>query len=214
MDARNQTADWLELSGLPNELNAGRQGAWIVFKTLAELDARRNQTPDTVQISLGELGERCGLEWEKVVKIAEFLAKKKRIGCFIPDNAEEPGLFRIRAPIETPRSPAEVAAAAPDPYLRDAGTYRYLVAPERDDQLDKKTQKVVDLYLNLLSQNVNSFIVDQLEILARRFPLEDIEKMMRRAEKAEVRQLGWVMKELVREQSQKDPERRTDPDAA
>lgn len=203
MDARSQSADWLELSGLPAVLNTGRQHAWLVFRTLVEIDCRRNQEPDTVEISLAELAERCGLEWEKVNKIAEFLAGKKRLGCFLPDNPEEPALFRIRSPIETPRTPQEVAALAPDPWLRDPSTYRYLSAPARDDQFERKSAKVVDLYLNLLSQNVNSFIVDQIEILARRFALEDIEKMMRRAERHEVRQLGWVIKELVREKKKK-----------
>lgn len=203
MDSREQSAEWLEFSGLPAEMNKARAGAWSVFKKIVELDCRRHRQPDAVEISLGELAERCGMEWEKIAKIAEALTKRKWLACFIPDNPDEAGLFQVRAPIKTPKSAEEVARTAADPYMRDATAFRYLEKPAEIEGQTAKTQKVLDLYLNVLSQEVNSFIVDQIEILAQRFPLEAIEKSMARAARHEVRSIKWVAKELIRDAQKK-----------
>lgn len=199
MSSRYETAEWLELSGLPARLNTVRTNGWLVFKKIVELDCRRNREPEAVECSLQELGERCGLDWEKVAKTVEALRKKKFLSCFLPDNPDELGLFLVRAPIATPRGPEEVARAAHDPQLRDPTTYRYTKKPEESEPDLKKVQKIIDLYLNSLSQRMNSFIVDEIEILARRFPLAAIEKTIERAARHEIRTIGWVAKELIRD---------------
>lgn len=201
MTSRYQSAEWLELSGLPAELNSIRANAWTVFKKIIELDCRRNRVPDAVECSLGELGERCGLEPEKVARIIEALRRKKHVGCFLPDNPDEPGLFKIQIPVKTPRSAEEVALHASDPHLRDPTAYRYLTKPAQSSPDVEKVQKIIDLYLNSLSQKMNSFIVDEIEILSRRFPLEAIELAIRRAARHEIRSIGWVAKELIRDSS-------------
>ncbi len=190
------------MSGLPVWMNSKvRNGAWPVFKKIVELDCRRHHRPDAVEITLGELSERCGVEWEKLAKVLNALLKKKYLACFIPDNPDEVGLFQIRIPVATPKSAAEVAQTSADPYLRDVSGFRYLTEPEQNPDEVEKIQKVVDLYLNTLSQKVNSFIVDQIEVLARRFPLEEIEKTIARAARHEIRSIGWVAKELIRDAS-------------
>ena len=199
MSARYQTAEWLELSGLPAELNKIRANGWLVFKKIVELDCGRHRTPDAVECSLGELGDRCGLDWEKTARIIEALRKKKYLACFLPDNPDEPGLFQVRAPIRTPKSAEEVARASRDPQMRDPTTYRYLAEPEERPQSVEKIQKIIDLYLNTLSQKMNSFIVDEIEVLAQRFPIEAIERTIDRAARHDIRTLGWVAKELIRD---------------
>ena len=90
MSERYSSAEWLELAGLPVELNAKvRSGAWVVFKKIVELDCGRNRDPGAVEISLDELGERCGLDWEKIARIIEALRKRKVLACFLPDNPDE-----------------------------------------------------------------------------------------------------------------------------
>ena len=64
---------------------------------------------------------------------------------------------------------------------------------------EKKVQRVLDLYLNSLSQKLNSFIVEEIQLLAERFPLEAIERTIERAARYEVRSIAWVAKELVRD---------------
>lgn len=199
MISRYETAEWIELSGLPLELNSIRAGAWDVFKKIVELDCRRHRVPDAVEVSLGELGERCGLDWEKVAKIVETLRKKKYLTCFLPDNPDEPGLFQVRVPLATPRTPEQVALAAKEPNLRDPRSFRYSRADDAQSGDAQKVQKLIDLYLNTLSHRVNSFIVDEIEILARRFPLEAIEQAMQRAADHNIRHIGWVSKELIRD---------------
>lgn len=195
------TAEWLELSGLPAELEKTRAGAWAVFKKIVELDCRRNRDPDLVEISLGELAERLGTKWEKVARCLEALVKKKRLAAFLPDNPDETGVFRVRLPVETPIPPEEVALKATDPFLRDARTFRYVRPQERSDALDEKMKEVVDLYLDVLSQKLHSHIVDQLETLAARFPLEKIRLMMERGARIDVRSITWVARELVRDEA-------------
>jgi hypothetical protein len=164
-----------------------------------------------VEITLGEIAERVGVPWEKVGKIIEVLQKKKRLAAFLPDNPEEAGLFQIRTPVKTPRTPEEVAAAARDPLLRDPTAYRYREAAEDRDVVESKTQRIVDLYLNKLSQKMNSFIVDEIEILAQRFPMEAIERTIERAASHEIRTIGWVARELIRDSTKSKKERIKNP---
>lgn len=201
MDSRYETSRWLELSGLPAQLNEYRQYAWPVFRLIVELDCRANRTPDAVEISLGELAERLGVDWEKVARIIEALQKKKMLAAFVPDNPDEAGLFQIRTPVRTPKPPDEVAAGAKDPALRDPTAYRYVKADEDPAKREQKTQRVIDLYLNKLSQKLNSFIVDEIEMLAQRFPMEEIERTIERAANHDIRSIGWVARELIRDAS-------------
>lgn len=201
---RVQSAQWLELSGLPAELNKVRANGWLVFKTLVEMDCRAHRQPEAVEASLEELARRCGLDWERVGKILEALCKKKALACFVPDNPDEEGLYQIRVPVKTPKSAEETALEATDPQLRDASLFRYVDEEEDSDEMMKKTQKIVDVYLNKLSHKVNSFIVGEIEILARRFPMDKIELTMDRAARHEIRSIGWVVKELIRD-SRKPP---------
>jgi len=196
---RYEQAQWLEWSGLPAALNKARAGGWAVFKQLVELDCGRQRGAGTVEISLAELGERCGFAPDAVAKILETLRKKKVLRCYLPDNPEEAGLFEIRAPLKTPRGIEEIAARVSDPHLRDSSTWRYAAA-EKDEPLDeKKVQAIVDLYLNHLSQKINIYILEQIEIAARRFTLEEIRLAIERAQRHEVRSMGWVLKELIRD---------------
>ena len=192
-------AEWLEWSGLPAALNKARAGGWLVFKKLVELDCRAHRCPGTIEVSLGELGERCGLPAGIVEKILEALRRKKIIKCYIPDNFEEPGLFEIRVPVKTPLAPEEVAARVPDPHLRDVSTYRYATEAERQPVDEKKVQEIVDLYLNHMSQKMNVFVLEQIEIAAQRFPLESIRLTIERAARHDLRSMGWVLKELIRD---------------
>lgn len=211
MESRYETARWLEISGLPAQLNGYRQYGWPVFRFLVELDCHANRKPDAVEISLGEMAERLGLEWEKIAKIIEILQKKKVLAAFLPDNPDEPGLYQIRTPLKTPRPPEVVARETRDPALRDPTSYRYLKEEEDREAADRKTQRVVDLYLNKLSQKLNSFIVDEIEILAQRFPLDAIERTIDRAARHDIRSIGWVARELIRDTSKSKEDRVKNP---
>lgn len=201
MNARLADARWIQWSGLPVELNRVRAHGWIVFKTLMELDCLANRQPDAVECSLEDLGVMCGLDWEKAAKVVEALRKKKYLAAFVPDNPDEPGLYKIRAPIKTPLTPEQVALATTDPHLRDPTRYRYATEPKKQGENVEKIQRVVDLYLNKLSHRVNSFIVDEIEVLVERFPMDKIEQTIDRAARHEIRSIGWVVKELIRDTS-------------
>lgn len=200
---RYNQAEWLEWSGLPAELNKIRAGGWVVFKKLVEIDCRANEFPGDIEVSLMELGERCGLEAEVAGKIIEALRKKKYLRCYLPDTADEAALIEIKLPVATPLKPAEVARRIRDPHLRDASAYRYAESRAELSTDIQKIQLVIDLYLNHLSQKMNAFILEQIEIVARRFEIEPIREMIERAEKHNMRNIGWVLKELIREQSKK-----------
>lgn len=205
---RVDQAEWLEWSGLPLELNKVRSGGWTVFKKIVDLDCRAHRCPGTIEISFEMLGDRCGFEPDTTLKIVEALRKKKYLRCYLPDNFEEPALLEIRTPLKTPRSPEEVARRVDDPHLRDVSRYRYASEePERSAD-EAKIQEVVDLYFNHLSQKMNSFIVEQIEIVARRFEIDEIRHTMERAARHDLRSIGWVLKELIRDHAKKEKESR------
>ncbi len=201
---RYDQAEWIEWSGLPAELNRIRAGGWLVFKKLVELDCRAHRQTGTVEVSLDELAKRCGLEPEKIGRIIEALRRKKYLRCYVPDHPEEEGLFEFRAPIKTPIPPDEVARLVPDPTLRDPTAYRYARPPDQVPLDEKKVQEAVDCYLNTLSQKMNTIILEQIEIAARRFPLEAIRHTIERADRHDIRSMGWVLKELIRDQKKKN----------
>lgn len=196
---RHDQVEWLEWSGLPLELNKVRAGGWAVFQKIAELDCRAHRLPDAVEITLKELGERTGHDAETTAKIIEALRKKKYLRCFLPEAPEEPALLEVRLPLKTPRKPEEVARMSLDPHLRDVSRYRYASEHPEPDADMTKIQDVVDLYLNHVSQKMNTFILEQIEIVARRFAIDEIRRIMERAPRHEMRSIGWVLKELIRE---------------
>lgn len=208
--SRIEQAEWLEWSGLPLELNGIRQGGWTVFRKLVELDCEAHSFPGTVEVSLTELGERCGYPPDKLEKILEALRKKKYLRCFIPENADEEGLFEIRVPLKTPIAVETVAERITNPRLRDPSEYRYMVERHEEDETKvvSRVQEVVDLYFNHLSQKMNAYILEQIEIAARRFPMESIRLMIERAERHEIRSMGWVLKELIRDHAKQEKKKK------
>lgn len=200
---RTTQAEWLEWSGLPTCLNKARSGGWVVFKKLIELDCRAHRHPGAVEVSLEELGERCGLTPDVVERVLKALQRKKYVRIFIPDNPEERGLFEIRTPISTPIPPKEIAERTSDPSLRDPTQYRYAFETDEAPIDVNKVQQVVDHYLNYMSQKMNGFILEQIEIAARRFPLESILGTIERGARHDVRAMGWVLKQLIRDHAKK-----------
>lgn len=196
---RFEQALWLEWSGLPAEANKARTNGWLVLRMVIELDCAAHRRPEAVEVTLEELGARCGLEPDVVVKVLEALRKKKYLRCFIPDNASEPALIEIRSPLKTPVPPEQVAKIVSDPHLRDPGDYRYARAEDAPKIDDKKVQEAVDYYLNHLSQKMNSVILEEIEIAARRFGAEQIRLTIDRAARHEIRSMTWVLKELIRD---------------
>ncbi len=202
---RLEQALWLEWSGLPAALNKARANGWLVFRKIVELDCEAHRRPEAVEVTLEELGERCGLEPDVVAKVLEALRKKKYLRCFIPDNPSEQALVEIRTPVKTPKSAEAVARATADPHLRDPGDYRYAREEEKPAADERHVQEAVDYYLNHLSQKMNSVILEQIEIAARRFQAEELRLAIDRAARHEIRSMTWVLKELIRDHQKEKP---------
>ena len=198
---------WIQFSGLPAALNKAKANGWLVFKTLIELDTRRGGAAAGFEVLLADLAERCGLEPEPLTKILEILRKRKVIKLYLPESADEPAFVAIAAPLPTPIPPREVAARIDDPHARDPAAWRYAAAPAAA-QDETAIQHVVDLYLNHLSQRVNAFVLEQIDVAVARFPLPEIERMIERAARHNVRTMGWVIKELIREERAKRAEKK------
>jgi hypothetical protein len=200
---RYEQAQWLEWSGLPAALNGVRANGWLVFRQLIEIDCRAGRRPGIVEAAVSEVAERTGLPTETVARVIEALRKKKYLKCFLPEHPDEPGLIEIRTPIVTPLSPEAVARRVPNPHLRDTSQYRYAHPLETPPAETAKIQAVVDLYLNRMSQKMNSFILEQIEMVAGRFEMEAIQRTIDRAANHDIRAIGWVLKELIRERGKR-----------
>ena len=200
---------WLELSGLPEALyeKAKTASPWAVFKKIVELDMAANPArPGLVEIPLGELAARSGVEPARVEKAVKAMRKLGVARAFLPDSEEEPALFQLITPIPTPKSCDEVRASHPDPFLEAEWPPRYAVEVKEEEEeaaasgeREAKIRRVVDLYLNTFSMKINSIILDQLQMICDRYDLALIEKVFERAKKREARSLSWILSEIRRE---------------
>jgi hypothetical protein len=202
---RLAAAAWLELSGLPLRLNQARMGAWSVYRKLIELDCLAHTDPEPVQITPEALAQRCGVTLEQLEKLVEALRKQKVLRAFYPDHPQEEAVFELLIPPPTPLPPDAVARAMNEPLFRQVSALRYAVAAPPQPLDEQKMRQVVDWYLHLLSQKMNSFVLEQIEVAVRRFPLESIHTMIERAARHNLRNFGWVLKELIREQAKAPP---------
>jgi hypothetical protein len=191
---------WLELSGLPEWLNARvRQGAWTVFKKLVEADCEANFRPAPFEMTVSDLSRRTGLKVEAVERILAGLRRKRLISCFIPEHPDENLLCQIATPLPLPEPRDAVLARLPRAMQRDE--LRYLDQVALSEESENVLREIVDGYLNNVSQKMNPMILDELRLVAVRFPRERIRKMFARARHVGVDSLAWVTRELIREES-------------
>ncbi|MCX7016963.1 MAG: hypothetical protein NTW86_31120 [Candidatus Sumerlaeota bacterium] len=195
---------WLEFSGLPEWLNAeARAGAWAVFKKIVELDCQQNAIPDIVEAAPAELAQWTGLKAETVQKILVKLRRKHLIACSLGDHEEETALIQIQIPLKTPRPAAEVCKESGKAFFRPGMRLRYAYPIDEPPGDEVRLQQVVDLYFNNISMRINSFLLDELRLIARRFDLESIRRVFGRAGLNDKPELRWAVKELLKEAKDK-----------
>lgn len=207
---------WLEYSGLPQLLSQKVKGGagWPLFKKLVELDCERNREPNTVEISIIELGDRCGIEAPSARKALLAMRKLRLIACFLPESDEEPALLKVRTPLETPVTPEQLKTQHPQMFSDVPQHFRYVdqfQAPAEDEAADPVLQEIVDLYFNAVGLKMNAFVLDELRLVRQRFPVELVRRTFRRAQKNEIRSLRWVLQELMR-QMNKSGEENSNPE--
>ena len=194
---------WLAHSGLPEWLTERvSRAAWLVFKTVAELDCARNAQPGTVEATPAEIARLCGLPAKTVMRALEGLRRKKCIALFLPEHAEERALIEIKTPLPTPRSSREVLEEFPFNRLGEGVRLRYAsvleAGAERGSASEQALQRVIDLYFNTVGFKMNTFILDELRLICQRFSSVEVEKAFARAEKNAIRSLSWVVRDLYR----------------
>lgn len=199
---------WLEYSGLPVMLGEKIKGGggWPLLRKIVELDCAVNPQPGTVEISLLDLGARCGLGSAAVRRTALALRKLKLIACFLPDGDEEDAMFRIKVPLPTPTPLSEMRRTWPALFADPAMTFRYLEEGGGDPAAatdDARLQEIVDLYFDAIGVKMNSFVLDELRLIRQRFDIDQVRRMFGRARQNNVRSLHWVVRELVRHRKRK-----------
>jgi hypothetical protein len=191
---------WIEYSGLPAQLNDEiRSGAWIVFKKLLELDCQQNAIPDIIEAAPEEIAGWTGVKPEIVVKILNKLRQRKYLAASMGEHPGEPGLFQIQIPLHTPRKAVDVLRESGKAFFRPGMKLRYAFPITEPPGDEARMQQVVDLYFNNIGMRMNSFILDELRLIGRRFSLDSIRKVFGRAALNEVRELGWAVRELIKE---------------
>jgi hypothetical protein len=196
---------WITLSGLPRHLcQKIRNGhGWAVLRTILELDCQQNRTPDVVEIPLTDLADLAGLEAPAVRKAILALRKLRIIACFLPETDEEAALLKVRTPLWTPISPDELCQRHPAQFSTD-GYFRYAQALDEapgNEAAPAFMQEVVDLYFNTIGMKMNAFVLDELRLLVERFSPEEIRSAFRRAQRNEIRSLGWIAGQLAKARS-------------
>lgn len=212
---------WLARSGLPEWLNAKvNRNAWLVFKTVVELDCARNARPASVEVAPAEIAALCGLPDDAVMRTLECLRRKKCLALFLPEHPEECALIAVKTPLPTPRPSSEVREEFPFNRL-DAGVrLRYATALDEDEEAAAEArsggskqdlERVIDLYFNTVGFKMNNFILDELRLVCRRFPRSEVEKAFARAQKNDIRSLAWVVQELYRAARRYDSQKQKVP---
>ncbi len=197
---------WVEYSGLPEELNKQiRNGAWSVFKKLMELDCQSNNDPDTFEVSVEDLGRMVGMDTATVRRILVRLRQKKYIVCFIPENVEEVGLFKINVPLSTPLSPRQVKRKFSHCFPPGKDFFRYadkhIIETEGDDP---RLQELIDIYLNTIGLKINVFVIDELCLIKERFDWESVKEAFAQARERKIKKIRWVVNTLLREDTRGD----------
>jgi len=194
---------WLEFSGLPEFLHAVRKNSWVIFKKLVELDCERHPArPGVVVVSPGEVGLRTGFDAEAVHKAVDGFRRKKLVRVFLPEHALDDMLYEIAAPLPVPASAEEIARAMEARFgtLGAVAPRRYAFAPDQGPagsaEHEERLRRAVEAYMTHLSLSVNSFVVDELAMLARRYDPELIEAAMRSAAAADERHVSAVYRRL------------------
>ena len=167
---------WLEIAGYPEYLTEKiRQGAWPVFKKLIETDSATNERPGVFTISLKAIAKGSGVEIKVASRVIEALRKEKILRCYLPEHEEEDAMFQFLTPFEPPMEAEKIRQK-----MRERPGHK----PERLRYLDEfaahgpiaenQVQQVVDAYLDTFGMRLNSFVLDELSLLAGRFSLEAI----------------------------------------
>jgi hypothetical protein len=196
---------WILHCGLPQHL-AGQcktPNAWLLFRTIVERDMADNRLPSTVEISLDELQRLTGLTPAQSEAAAKKLRKAGVIRCFLPDNEEESALFQVITPLQTPLPWTSVREQVPQ--LLDAPDHSFRYAHESPEapppdasspEADPRVREVADLYLDLVSTRLNTFVLDELRLIAMRYDLALVRKVFARARQKEIHSLSWILKEV------------------
>lgn len=202
-ELRSWSPLWLEESGLPELVAEKSRGAaaWAIFKKVVELDCALHTEPGTVEITPADLADRAGVPRKVCRKTLIALRKLKLIEVFVPDDDAEEALARVKVPLRPPlgREAIEKRLAerhgATSPYLRYLDSER----PKEDErEHDPVLSEVIDLYFNAIGLRMNVFVLDELRLIRKRFPIGDIRRVFGRARQNEIRSLPWIVRELVR----------------
>jgi hypothetical protein len=195
---------WIELSGLPRLLNAEcGSSAWLILRTLIDLDCALHSKPGTVALSIEELANRTGLEAAPTRKIVKQLNKGKWLTMFLPEHVEETAFFKIAEPLATPASHGDVLTSNPT-----LTVHRYCDCPQasaNDDPDDAVLQEVVDFYLGQIAPTMNTFTIQKLRDLVALAPIADIRRAFKHAEYNEVRNLAFIIRRCLDYKKQRQP---------
>lgn len=205
---------WLEYSGLPALLlqTTKSVAGWLLYKKIVELDCGKNSFPGMVEVSLEEISERTGIVPGTSRKLLEILRKKKLITLFLPDNDEEEVLIRLICPQPTPISAETLCEERPDLFPGPVEKMRYaretMALTEEgscnDDSSSAVLQEIVDMYFDTVGMKMNVFILDELRIIAEKFPIDSVRAMFRRARQNEIHSLHWIVSELIKQRKKTD----------
>ena len=194
---------WIEYSGLPEKLAKEISPfAYFLLKKIVELDLFQNQYPDIVNTSISELSLMLGIE-EKVIKdLLQKLQEKNYINIY--KEGSDSVYIVVNIPLNTPISPEDLPISKGGTEGEKRTLYYYnnevidFDSNELDDDRYKniKYEQILNLYMQIISSNINPSIMQKLKYISENFPYDKIKDCFIRARKNNVRSLQWLMKEL------------------
>lgn len=181
--------------------------AWLILRTLIDLDLAQHSTPGTLDLPITELAIRAGLEPAPTTRALKQLQKAKCITAFIPQHEDENALIKIATPLRTPLNHADVLAShtSHSSHASHLQNHRYCDCPETDNSAPlPAVQTTVDLYFNTCSLKMNAFILDRLTILTAATTPDKLRRTFYRAQKTGIRSLSTIERWCLQDRKQHD----------
>lgn len=197
---------WLELSGLPEQLNkAIPPYGYFVFKKVIELDLYKNRCPEVIETSLKEMSKELGIDIKAIENTLRSLEEQKYLRIFWGTNPKEELCLCINIPIETPVKANNLIAKYGNneqkglmnlPYMQETEVDLDSDEPDEKEYFQIKYDQIINWYMQSMNGNLNPTVLQKLKKLCREFKYQELKQAFEKARKNKNRNLQCLTQEL------------------
>lgn len=186
---------WLEESGVPAILcREIGSTAWWLYRKLIEIDCEQNLTPGWFVFRLLDVCRWTGISETELQTLLEQLENRRWIERLNRDQEVQQARIASPLPVELEE---EIIRTRLQSSFAKGGQFvlRYL----QDLRMVEKIERVVYLYQMLFGARFTPRIVEDLEDISNRYPMELIYQVFQEAYDKKAQSLAWIKSHLKKE---------------